>query len=230
MFVDIKTAQDHFLTPHWTRTHHAQLPIFCALRRARRRNRKRDYACDKQVQMCCITPPPLPHGSVQAAHTERHMGLLNAGPQAGPQGPCAAHVRHAHAQSQMRPLCRTLHAPARQHSHARQTARFSHPQLKGWRPLPSADLLQVQGVGELPTTCARSRPSLATPMNPLRSAPRTSRSATRCVQGMRFEISWIGMGRTPCCSNICGARCAARHLRREQAHTSVLRSMRIRSG
>ena len=161
--------------------------------------------------MCCIAPPPLPHGSVQAAHTQRHMGLLNAGPQAGPQGPCAARVRHAHAQSHMRPLCRTLHAPER-------------------RPSPPADLLQVRGVGESPTACPRSRRSLAAPIHPLLSAPRTSRSATRCVQGMRCEISWIGMGRTLGCSNVCGARCAARHLRREQAHTSGLRSMRIRSG
>ena len=196
MFVDIKTAQDHFLTPHWTRTHHAQLPIFCALRRARRRNRKRDHARDKQGQMCCIAPPPLPHGSVQAADTQRHMGLLNSGPKAGPQGPCAARVRHAHAQSQMRALCRMLHADAWRHYHANQTARFSQPQRKGWRPLPPADLLQVQGVGESPTACPRSRRSLAAPIHPLRPAPHISRSETRCVQGMRCEISWIEMGRT----------------------------------
>ena len=76
-------------------------------------------------------------------------------------------------------------------------AAMSHPQLKGRRPSPPADLLQVRVVGESPAACPRSRPSLAAPMNPLRSAPRTSRSATRCVQGMRCEISWIGMGRTP---------------------------------
>ena len=155
--------------------------------------------CTQQTEpnVCCIAPPPLPHGSVQAAHTQRHMGLLNAGPQAGPQGPCAAQVRHAHAQSHMRPLCCTLHAPARHHSHARQTARLSHPQRKERRPSPPADLLQVRGVGESPTACPRSRRSLAAPIDPLRPAPRTSRSATRCVQGMRCEISWIGMGRTP---------------------------------
>ena len=164
--------------------------------------------------MCCIAPPPLSHGPVQAAHTERHMGLLNAGPQASPQGPCAAHVRHAHAQSRMRALCRTLRAPARQHSHARQTARLGHPQHKGRRPSPPADLLQVRVVGESPAACPRSRPSLAAPIHPFLSAPRTSRSATRCVHGTRLEMGWVGMGRLfhlpPILATSNGRRTAAR--------------------
>ena len=133
MFVDIKTAQDHFLTPHWTRTHHAQLPIFCALRRARRRNRKRDHARDKQGQMCCIAPPPLPHGSVQAAHTERHMGLLNAGPQAGPQGDTHMRSRKcALSAARCMPLRASIRTRAKRRALAIRSSRGGarcHPQI-----------------------------------------------------------------------------------------------------